>query len=129
MRDAMASAPVGDDGYGEDPTVLELEVRFAALMGKEAAILVPSGVMANQIAVRVLTKPGDVIVAGKSQHIVSFEMGASARNSSVQFALVDDAKGALALSEVLDVIDAEADHHGECREHAHAVGWHAVGPE
>ncbi len=110
MRDAMASARVGDDGYGEDPTVLELEARFAALMGKEAALFVPSGVMANQIAVRVLTLPGDVVVAGRSQHIVSFEMGASARNSSVQFALVDDSKGALALGEVLDIIDAEADH-------------------
>lgn len=110
MRDAMASASVGDDGYGEDPTVLALETRFAAMMGKEAALFLPSGVMANQIAVRVLTQPGDVIVAGKSQHIVSFEMGASARNSSVQFALVDDSMGTLALGEVLDIIDAEADH-------------------
>lgn len=110
MRDAMASAQVGDDGYGEDPTVDALETRFAAMTGKEAALFVPSGVMANQIAVRVLTQPGDVIVAGRSQHIVSFEMGASARNSSVQFALVDDANGALALSEVLDIIDAEVDH-------------------
>lgn len=110
MRDAMASALVGDDGYGEDPTVNALEARFAAMMGKEAALFVPSGVMANQIAVRVLTRPGDLIVAGTSQHIVSFEMGASARNSSVQFALVDDTKGALELSDVLDIIDAEADH-------------------
>ena len=110
MRDAMASAPVGDDGYGEDPTVLELETCFAVMMGKEAALFLPSGVMANQIAIRVLTQPGDVIVAGKSQHIVSFEMGASARNSSVQFALVDDTKGTLALGEVLDIIDAESDH-------------------
>ncbi|MHB1087922.1 MAG: threonine aldolase family protein, partial [Acidimicrobiales bacterium] len=110
MRDAMASALVGDDGYGEDPTVSALEARFAEMMGKEAALFVPSGVMANQIAVRVLTRPGDVIVAGASQHIVSFEMGASARNSSVQFALVDDTTGAVGLSDVLDIIDAEADH-------------------
>ena len=110
MREAMASAIVGDDGYGEDPTVLALEARFATLVGKPEALFLPSGVMANQIAVRVLSEPGDVIVAGRSQHIVSFEMGASARNSSVQFALVDDAKGTLDLSEVLDVIDAEADH-------------------
>lgn len=110
MRDAMSTAVVGDDGYGEDPTVVALEARFAALMGKEAALFLPSGVMANQIAVRVLTRPGDVIVAGKSQHIVSFEMGASARNSSVQFALVDDSAGSLALSDVLEIIDAEADH-------------------
>ncbi|HEY5303883.1 MAG TPA: GntG family PLP-dependent aldolase [Acidimicrobiales bacterium] len=110
MREAMATAVVGDDGYGEDPTVNQLEATFAALVGKEEALFVPSGVMANQIAVRVLTRPGDVIIAGKGQHVVSFEMGASARNSSVQFALVDDATGELALEDVLDIIDAEDDH-------------------
>jgi threonine aldolase len=110
MRDAMAGAVVGDDGYREDPTVVALETRFAQMVGKEAAIFVPSGVMGNQIAVRVLTQPGDVIVAGRTQHLVSFEMGAAARNSSVQFATVDDTTGTLALREVLDVIDAEDDH-------------------
>jgi threonine aldolase len=64
MRDAMAEAVVGDDGYGEDPTVNALEARFAALVAKEAAVFVPSGVMANQIAVRVLTRPGDLVIAG-----------------------------------------------------------------
>jgi threonine aldolase len=110
MREAMANAEVGDDGFGEDPTIRALEEKFAALVGKDEALFVPSGVMANQIAVRVLTRPGDVIVAGRSQHVVSFEMGASARNSSVQFALVDDASGELALEDVMDVIDAEQDH-------------------
>ena len=110
MRDAMAAAVVGDDGYGEDETVAALEERFARLVAKDAAVFVPSGVMANQLAVRVLTRPGDVIVAGKSQHLVSFEMGASARNSSVQFATVDDARGSLDLADVLDVLDAEVDH-------------------
>ncbi len=110
MREAMACAVVGDDGHGEDPTVNELERRFAALVGKEAAIFVPSGTMGNQIAVRVLTQPGDVVIAGRTQHLVGFEMGASARNSSVQFALVDDSSGELDLNEVIDVIDAEADH-------------------
>ena len=110
MRRAMADAVVGDDGYGEDPTVNELEARYAGLVAKEAAIFVPSGVMANQIAVRILTRPGDLIVAGRSQHLVSFEMGASARNSSVQFATVDDARGALDVDEVRAVIDAEVDH-------------------
>jgi threonine aldolase len=110
MREAMARAVVGDDGFGDDPTVRELEERFAALLGKEAAIFVPSGVMANQIALRVLTRPGDVIVAGRHQHVVSFEMGASARNSSVQFALVDDASGELAIEDVMDLIDAATDH-------------------
>jgi len=110
MREAMARAVVGDDGFGDDPTVRELEERYAAMTGKEAAIYVPSGVMANQIALRVLTKPGDVIVAGKNQHIVSFEMGATARNSSLQFALVDDSTGELAFDDVMDVIDASTDH-------------------
>jgi len=110
MREAMASAVVGDDGYGEDLTVNSLEERFAKLVGKPAAVFVPSGVMANQMAVRVLTKPGDVIVAGRSQHVVSFEMGASARNSSVQFATVDDTRGTLSLSDVIDLIEAEFDH-------------------
>jgi threonine aldolase len=110
MREAMANAVVGDDGWGEDPTVTALEERYAEIVAKEAAMFVPSGVMANQIAVRVLTRPGDVVVAGKSQHVVSFEMGAAARNASVQFAPVDDATGALDLSAVLEAIDAEADH-------------------
>jgi threonine aldolase len=110
MREAMANAVVGDDGFGEDPTVNALEERFAQLVGKDAALFVPSGVMANQIAVRVLTRPGDLIIAGRTQHVVSFEMGASARNSSVQFATVDDSNGVLDLGEVLEIIDAEADH-------------------
>jgi threonine aldolase len=110
MRDAIASAVVGDDGYGEDPTIVELEERFAEVVGKEAAVFVPSGVMANQIALRVLASPGDVVVAGRTQHLVSFEMGAASRNSSVQFATVDDTRGTLELADVLDVINAEVDH-------------------
>jgi len=110
MRDAMATAVVGDDGYGEDPTIRALEDRFAVLVGKESAIFVPSGVMGNQIAVRILANPGDLIVAGRNQHVVSFEMGAASRNSGVQFACVDDTSGTLALRDVLDVIDAEEDH-------------------
>ena len=110
MRDAMARALVGDDGYGEDPTVSALEARYAQLVGKESSVFVPSGVMANQMAVRVLTSPGDVIIAGRLQHLVSFEMGASSRNSSVQFATVDDRYGELAVADVLDIIDAESDH-------------------
>src|SRR5580698_10852068 len=110
MRDAMATAVVGDDGYNEDPTIRELENRFAALVGKEAAVYVPSGVMGNQIAVRILANPGDLVIAGRGQHVVSFEMGAAARNSSIQFATVDVNNGALALRDVLDIIDAEGDH-------------------
>ena len=110
MRDAMASAVVGDDGSGEDPTINELEARYAKIVGKDAAVFVPSGVMANQIAIRVNTRPGDVIIAGRDQHVVSFELGAAARNSGVQFALVDDVTGQLNVDDVLSIIDAEADH-------------------
>jgi len=110
MREAMASALVGDDGYGEDPTINELERRFATLVGKDAAVFVPSGVMANQIALRVLTQPGDLVVTGRQQHLVSFEMGAAARNSSIQFATINDDQGVLAASDVLDVVAAADDH-------------------
>ncbi len=110
MREAMANAVVGDDGYGEDQTINELERRFAELVGKEASVFVVSGVMANQIAVRILAQPGDLVIAGKNQHLVSFEMGAAARNSGVQFVTVDDERGVLDVADVEEIIDAENDH-------------------
>jgi threonine aldolase len=110
MREAMAKAEVGDDGYGEDPTINELEQRFAELVGKEAAVFVVSGVMANQIALRVLAQPGDLVVAGRHQHVVSFEMGAAARNSATQFATVGDDYGVLDLAEVIEIVESEGDH-------------------
>jgi threonine aldolase len=88
MRRAMASAPVGDDQYGEDPTVNRLQERIAELLGKEAALFVPSGTMANQIGLKVLTRPGDEVVLGQEAHIVWHEAGAGAANSGVQFAPV-----------------------------------------
>jgi threonine aldolase len=88
MRAAMANAPVGDDQYGEDPTVRALQERVAALLGKEAAIFVPSGTMANQIGLKLLTRPGDDVVVGDEAHIVWHESGAAAANSGVQFTVV-----------------------------------------
>ena len=85
MRAAMARAPVGDDQYGEDPTVNLLQERIAALLGKQAALFVPSGTMANQIGLRLLTRPGDEIVVGAEAHMVWHESGASSANSGVQF--------------------------------------------
>src|SRR4051794_3249465 len=85
MRAAMASAPVGDDQYGEDPTVRALQERIASLLGKQAAIFVPSGTMANQIGLKILTRPGDDVVVGEEAHIVWHESGAAAANSGVQF--------------------------------------------
>lgn len=88
MREAMANADVGDDVYGEDPSVNRLEERAAELMGKQRALFVPSGTMANQIAIRVLTRPGDVVVAGQHAHILRFESGAAAAFSGVQIQTV-----------------------------------------
>src|SRR5438105_5061274 len=88
MRQAMAAAPVGDDQYGEDPSVNRLQERIAELLGKEAALFVPSGTMANQIGLKVLTRPGDDIVVGDEAHIVWHESGAAAANSGVQFTVV-----------------------------------------
>jgi threonine aldolase len=88
MRQAMAEAPVGDDQYGEDPSVNRLQERIAELLGKEAALFVPSGTMANQIGLKILTRPGDEVILGDEAHIVWHESGAGAANSGVQFAVV-----------------------------------------
>jgi threonine aldolase len=84
MRAAMASAAVGDDQYGEDPTVNALQARIAGLLGKEAALWLPSGTMANQVALRVLTRPGDDVVVSRESHAVWHETGGSAANAGVQ---------------------------------------------
>jgi len=88
MRQAMATAPVGDDQYGEDPSVNRLQEEIAELLGKEAALFVPSGTMANQIGLKILTRPGDEVVLGDEAHIVWHESGAGAANSGVQFTVV-----------------------------------------
>ena len=85
MRAAMLAAPVGDDQYGEDETMNALQVRIAALMDTEAALWCPSGTMANQVALRVLTRPGDDVIVSKESHAVWHEMGASGANAGVQF--------------------------------------------
>ena len=83
MRRAMAEAEVGDDVFGEDPTVKALEERTAELLGKEAALFVPSGTMANQIAVGVNTQPGDELLCGATSHVYVWEAGGIARLSGV----------------------------------------------
>ena len=110
MRRAMADAEVGDDDYGEDPTVRALEEAFAVRLGKPAALFVPSGVMANQIAVRVLTAPGTAVVAGSRQHVVAYEFGAAALNSGIQFIALDDEDGMLDADQVRWARRA-AEHH------------------
>ncbi len=111
MRRAMAFAEVGDDVYGEDPTVNALEDAFADRIGKEAALFVPSGTMANQLALRVLAPVGTTVVAGRRQHVVIYENGAGARNAGVQFSAVDDTDGTIAAADVAWVVDAATHHH------------------
>lgn len=88
MRAAMAAAEVGDDVYGEDPTVNALQVAAAARVGKEAALFVPSGTMANQAAIRALTRHGDLVLASEGAHVLRYESGAAAALSGVQVATI-----------------------------------------
>jgi len=88
MRRAMAEAPVGDDQYGEDPSVNRLQQRIAEMLGKEAGLFVPSGTMANQIALRVLTRPGDEVILGADAHMIWHESGAGAANSGFHFTAI-----------------------------------------
>jgi threonine aldolase len=110
MRRAMAEAEVGDDVFGDDPTVKELERRTAELLAKEAAVFVPSGTMANQIALRLLGRPGTAVVAGRHQHVVAYELGAAAVNAPIQFHTIADDDGPLDPAEVAELIEA-AHHH------------------
>ena len=110
MRRAMAAAEVGDDGMREDPTVNELEAVFANRLGKEAALFVPSGTMANQIALRLLGVPGTSVVVGRRQHVVTYENGGAAMNSSVQFHVVDDTEGTVKPDDVRWAIEAAENH-------------------
>lgn len=88
MIDAMSSAAVGDDVYGEDPTINELESRVASLLGKEAGLFTPSGTMANQIAINIHTTPGTSVIAEEDSHVFLYEAGAAAVQSGVQFDLI-----------------------------------------
>jgi threonine aldolase len=128
----MAEAEVGDDDYGEDPTVAALQERFAELTGKEAAIYVPSGVMANQIALRALTRPGDAVVAGRSQHVVVYEEGAASLNAGITFLTVPDERGALDVGSVELAIDAARHHQPRvtlvCLEDTHMASGGRVWP-
>ncbi len=84
MRAAMAAAPVGDDQYGEDPSTNRLQARCAELLGKEVALWLPTGTMANQVALRTLTRPGDEVIASRESHAAWHEAGGAAANAGVQ---------------------------------------------
>ena len=85
MRAAMAEAPVGDDQFGEDPTVNLLQERIASLLNKESALWLPSGTMANQVALRALTRPGDDVIVSQHSHAEWHETGGAAANAGIQF--------------------------------------------
>ena len=95
MRAAMVDAEVGDDVYGEDPTLTELEARVAALLGHEAAIFTPTGSLANQLAMRLLVSPGEEIVCDAQAHVVRAELGAAATFSGITTRTWDAPRGLL----------------------------------
>jgi threonine aldolase len=132
MRRAMADAEVGDDLYGEDPTVNRLQEMFAQRVGKEAALFVPSGTMGNQVALRVLTQPGTAVVAGRRQHVVAYENGAAAIHSGVLLLTLDDHDGTIDPVEVAHAV-AGVHHHNPrvsavCVENTHMPANGAVWP-
>lgn len=104
MREAMASASVGDDQFGEDPSVNLLQERMAAMLGKEAALWTPTGTMANQIALRALTRPGDDVVVATGAHSVWSETGAGGANAGVQFTELGGDRGYFTAGEMRTAI-------------------------
>lgn len=116
MRKAMAGAEVGDDVYGEDPTVNALQEEVAELFGKEAALFVPSGTMANQVSLKAHTQAGDAVIIHPWAHIVRAESGGGAALSGVQFSPVGNPDGSMDAGEVEEAIDTgENPHHAPTR--------------
>lgn len=108
MRRAMAEAEVGDDVYGEDPTVTRLERRAAELLGMEAALFVPSGTMGNAIAVRLLTQRGDEVLVERRSHVVRYELAGMSVLSGVMPRAVDAPRGHLTPDQVRDAVGPRA---------------------
>jgi len=103
MREAMASAPVGDDVYGDDPTVNSLEERVAAMFGKEAGVFTPTGSLANQLAIRMLVAPGEELIAETNSHIVRAELGAAAVFSGITTRTWPAKNGLLVAKDALEI--------------------------
>jgi len=110
MRRAMAAAEVGDDVFGEDPTVNELQARAAEILGKPAALFVPSGTMGNQIAIKAHTQPGQEIICDDRSHIVLYEMGMVAQFSGCLVRGVPTTDGVLGWSDVAARMRQATDH-------------------
>ena len=111
MKEAMFNAEVGDDVFGEDPTVKKLEAKCAALLGMEAAVFCPSGTMTNQIGIRILTQPCDEVICYKGSHIYKYEGGGLAGNSGVGTKLLTGNRGRISIEEIAPVIGNTNDVH------------------
>src|SRR5215204_944260 len=100
MLEAMMKAPVGDDVFGEDPSINELEKRSASLFGMEAGIFCPSGTMTNQIAIKCQTQPGDEVICDTTAHIYQYEGGGIALNSGASVKLLNGQMGRVTADQV-----------------------------
>lgn len=109
MLDAMMNAPLGDDVFGEDPTVIELENKAASLFGKEAGLFCPSGTMTNQIAIKVHTQPGDEVLCDVNSHIYNYEGGGISFNSGVQAKLIQGDRGRITAQQIEQNINGDFD--------------------
>jgi threonine aldolase len=132
MRKAMAEAEVGDDVFGEDHTVNILQEKVANLLGKEAALFVPSGTMANQLSIKSHTQPGDEVIIESSSHPYNFEGGAGAALSGIQFLCLKGVRGILDASQIEEAI-RPTDHHFPvtrlvCLENTHNRGGGSIFP-
>ena len=110
MKEAMFSAVVGDDVFGEDPTVKALEKKCADLLGMEAAVFCPSGTMTNQIGIKILTQPFDEVICYKGAHIYKYEGGGLMGNSHVSVKLLDGDRGRLSIEEIVSSINGDDVH-------------------
>ena len=111
MLQAMMSAEVGDDVFGEDPSVIKLEEKCARLLGMDGAVFCPSGTMTNQIGIKVLTQPYDEVIAYRGSHIYKYEGGGLAGNSNVSVRLLNGDRGRISVEEIAANINNIQDAH------------------
>lgn len=111
MREAMCAAPVGDDVFGEDPTVNALETRMARLFGHEAGLFCASGTMANQIAINVHTRPGDEVICDEGAHIYRYEGGGTMATSGCSMKLLQGDRGRYTAEQVQEAVNDPANPH------------------
>lgn len=132
MRKAMARAEVGDDVYGEDPTVNRLQDMAAAMLGKRCALFVPSGTMANQLAIRSHTQPGQEIIVESKSHVVRYEQGAAGALAGVQLHWVTGERGIMTAEQVEAAIRPNDPHSITtaliCIENTHNAGGGTIYP-